>query len=272
MTTPTIEAPANLSEMFAAAKPEALALPESALVRRQVSPDRVLELTTRIVASWTAIEAQAQALLAPARFAAYQAQAKRLETRAWVFYQAALEVGAIFSDDARRERDELAARVREHDAELSAWARACFRNDTQASETLADIARNHGRRDDADDVLRLVGMFRHGATLGLELPISEARLDAAEADAKQQLELLSAQLGGAARGLAARAYTLWHRDYDQVMALGRFLTRGEANSQALFPGVRMLGSRRRPEAEGELPQSDTAAPTPVDEVEAAVAS
>ena len=244
MTDQDLDKPSNLVALLDAATPELKQLPKHELIRRLVTRERVLELSARILSSWSELAPAAETMLAPEVYAAHSERAAGLTTRAWVHYAAEEARRSHYSDAQRRVREQLAERVRAHDQRLHLWAMAVFQGNAQAEQDLAEIARGYGRSDDAADVVSLVTMFRHAHQQGVDLPLSKEELDAAEAAAKQQLDLLAADPDLAARRLAAQAFTLWHRDYTELMALGRYLARGNPAVMQMFPGVRMAPTGR----------------------------
>lgn len=85
-------------------------------------------------------------------------------SRAWVYYGTDLRAEEIRSNKARKERLKLAKTVAGHDR-LIGWAWPLFGSDPEDAETLRDISRGTGRRDDAEDVLRLVDLYRAAGRL-----------------------------------------------------------------------------------------------------------
>lgn len=99
-----------------------------------------------------------------------------------------------------------------------------------------------GRRDDAEDVLRLVALYRENwdQVKELQKAVTEARLEQAVADATKQLDNLRNGVPNPARRLAEAAYSLWYADYNALMQLGRCLTWRDGESLERFPGIREL--------------------------------
>ena len=64
----------------------------------------------------------------------------------------------------------------------------------------------------------------------------------------------------AARRLAAQAYTLWYRDYFELMTLGRFLMRSDPRVLLLFPGVRMAVTHTQAKVEASPDAEELEAP------------
>jgi hypothetical protein len=68
--------------------------------------------------------------------------------------------------------------------------------------------------------------------------VTKDDLDEAATDAAMQLDYLRSPKRNPARKLADTAYAMWYFDYDELMQLGRYLTRREGDSRVRFPGVR----------------------------------
>ena len=260
MTDHDLNKPSNLVELLDTAMPELQQVPDLELVKRLVTRERVLELSARMLSSWPVVAPMAEATLSPEVYAAHTKRAASLAARAWVHYAAEEARRSHYTDAQRREREQLAARVRAHDQRLHLWAMAVFQGNGQAEQDLAEIARGYGRSDDAADVVSLVTMFRHAHKQGVSLPLSKEELDEAEAEAKQQLDLLAADPNLAARRVAAQAFTLWYRDYTELMALGRYLARGNPAAMQLFPGVRMVAASRGVSEEAEVEEAEEVEP------------
>lgn len=200
------------------------------------------------------MDGQIDAELASDRAKLRKQELAGIADRAWAFYAADLAATELDTDEAKAELAALAARVAKHDRELSKWARPLFGDEPGAAEVLDDIARGRGRRDDADDVLRLVKLFRKGwEQIEAKQLVSAETLDEAEADAKQLLDHLSTSASDPARDLAARAYSAWARDYQELKDLGRYIARADADAAARFPGIHTAISRasKKPEPEPE---------------------
>lgn len=242
MSDDEIKTPANLSKLLDDARPALAQLDASTLAQRKISRGRVRELTGVLLPSFAAIDEQLDVELNDERAATRRKEAAGLDLRAWVCFAADLEADGVFADTVKQRRDALAVRVAAHDRTLFKWAKPLFEDDH--AETLADIQRNNGRRDAAEDVLRLVKLFRDNwAAAAGKSGITQAYLDEAALDATTLLDLLRPSKLNPARDLAARAYTAWATDYNQLMELGRYLTRDEADSATRFPGIHSVSGR-----------------------------
>jgi hypothetical protein len=252
--------PEDLDKLLEDSMPEIKALDQSRMVRRLVSRQRVLELTDVLLVSWASLGPWIEEELSPARAEQRNAELKRLDARAWIYYAADLAATEVHSNVNRKQRDLLAKTVKGHDKFLFKWAVPFFSDDPGHAETLRDIARGTGRRDDAEDVLRLVSLFRSNPSGWSEVKdgdkkLDKAYLDQAHADATKQLDYLRNGVANPARIVADAAYSLWFFDYDELMQLGRYLTRRQVDSLDRFPGVR------------ELPTFDGAAPDDEEAIE-----
>ena len=245
--------PSHMHELFAAAKTELLAIPPGALLRPRMPRERVLDLTQVMRREFAPLVPHLAAELSPARAAERLADYDALELRSLVYCAADLAVEEPWSPAQRARRAELVARVHEHDEVLSGWAVPLFRKDPEASATLADILRGGGTRDDAEDTLRLVDLFRsRWDEVGGRTPVTEHQLAEAEADAAELIRILDAIEGeglGSPRDLRRRAFTYWFQPYSEVFLLGRYLLRHDLVAAERFPGLaveRASGPDRTP--------------------------
>jgi hypothetical protein len=234
--------PDKLEALVEQARPELEAVDPTSFVRRVVTRPRVLVLSNILLDSWAALVDQLDQVLAPAHAEQHKAALMRLDTRAWVFYAADLAAREIHANTARKQRRALAKVVASHDRFLSKWANVLFGDDPEHAASLRDISRGTGRRDDAEDVLRLVALYRANwdQVKDLQKAVTEARLEQAVADATRQLDYLRNGVTNPARQLAEAAYSLWHADYNALMQLGRYLTWRDGDSLERFPGIREL--------------------------------
>jgi hypothetical protein len=169
--------------------------------------------------------------------------------------------------------------VAEHDRFLFKWALPVFGDHPEHAETLRDISRGTGARDDAEDVLRLadlyLGNWKQVEALQLQHAVSKAYIDQAVADATRQLDVLTHGAQNPARRLADAAYSQWFHDYNQLMHLGRYLNRDDPDVVIRFPGVRELATRSggtddvedEVRDDGETDDAGEAAPVPVGPVD-----
>lgn len=237
----------NLKDLLEKARAELMAMPANEIVNRTITRDRVLTLTKVMHASWKKYQHVLPMQLHPEVAKLRQDQILGLRGRARVFYAADLSSESKTEDTVNNEIAALAAVVAGHDRKLFKWAKPLFEDDPVKAATLTDIARGRGKTDDANDVLRLSMMFRQnwGMAKG-KTEVDEKLLDEAEAAAHALLELLASDAANPAKGLAARAYTAWYRDYVQLRRLGLYLFGDLPDARQLFPGVSSGNSRRAP--------------------------
>ena len=232
--------PEDLDVLLDSAMPDIQALDPEHYIRRTVSRPRVLELTNILLMSWAPLIDAIDQELSPVLAMQRKLELGRLDTRAWTFYKADLAAEELFANVVRKQRRVLARAVAEHDRFLFKWATPLFGDDPEHAETLRDISRGTGARDDAEDVLRLVALFRSNweQVEALQQAVTRPYLDKAAADATRQLDVLRNGTSNPARKLADAAYSLWYRDYYELMHLGRYLCRGDLDAVSRFPGVR----------------------------------
>lgn len=219
-----------MNDLFIAAKPALLAMEESTLQRSRVSRERATSLTASLVAALTPIEAQFAVELSPERAAERSADLLAVMPNAQIFYAADLAVEDPWTPVGKARFADLAKKVRAHDRTLSTWGVPLFKDDKDLGPVVADIMRGRGKRDDADDTIRWVAMFRNQWSWAAgKTPIKAAYLDVAEAEATELLHLLDAgqkdERPGSPRDLRTRAYTRWILTYNELLAAGRYVLR-----------------------------------------------
>jgi hypothetical protein len=238
---------------------ELMAIPKNEFITMTVSRDRALELTEHMVASMTVYEPRLDQEIVPERARQRRHELRGLPERAQTFYAADLLAEEAYTPVEERERRQIFERVAEHDRTLLKWARPLFGDHPERAALLDSIQRGTGHQDSAEDVVRLVTMFRGNWTDAEgKTPITREYLDAAEADATRMVEFLSGKDSAQARDLARRAFTAWARDYRELMALGRYLARHEADATTRFPGIHAERTSTRRVSGGE-PDDDAAA-------------
>ncbi len=238
------------AEILEARRERLLALPAESLRRPRISPQRAMELTAILSKHLAPLLGRLEAELSEARAAERRAQAEGLEDAAMAFYMAALRARRPETSESEAERKRLAARVRDRDASLLRWAQAFFAGQPAREALLAHIRPGSGHRDDAEDVLRLVALFREAGPWppGIAELTPEALAEAAR-DATRLLGLAVASRESAPKALdlARRAYTAWLSDYEALRKLAVYLSPDDADTRKRFPGVtgrRGSGSRR----------------------------
>jgi hypothetical protein len=180
-----------MNDLFTAAKPALLAMPTASLVQPRVTRERAARLTTILKHEFAPLLSNLTTELSPERAASRKADFDAVEDHALVYYAAELAVEGPWTSDQKARRTELAIKVREYDRYLSRWAVAVFDSDPDAKKVVASILRGRGTRDDADDTVRLVDLFRkHWDNVAGKTPVTTSYLESAEADATELLQLL----------------------------------------------------------------------------------
>lgn len=236
-----MEVEPTMNELFAASLNDLLALPVGRLLRARIPRERVQELTAVLRKELAPLIPSLGEELSAARAAERVAEFEGLTSRALVYVAADLAVEEPWTAEQKARRAELAARVREHDERLSGWAVDVFARDEEARAVVDDILHGNGVRDDAEDTIRLVGLFRRRwAAVEHSVPATEADLEAAEHDAVELVRILDAMEGTAAgspRDLRRRAFTWWFEAYTELFLLGRYLLRHDLAAAERFPAV-----------------------------------
>lgn len=257
----SIAADTRLTAVLEKYRAELEAIPKQEFVNITISRERMLALTDRVVTNMREHEPTFEQEIAPARAAQRRAELKRLPERAQVFFAADLLSAAVYTPAEEREWNELRTRVAEHDRVLFKWASPLFGDDAELKSVLDDIQAGTGHQDSAEDVVRLVVMFRdHWPEADGQTPITREYLDRAEIDATRMLDLLENKAGAEARDLARRAFTAWAHDYRELISLGRYLERSKPDVLTRFPGIHAERTRaRRPgdQPDGGDPAGDT---------------
>lgn len=233
--------PKKMNKLLDEARPALLALPAETLERPRIARERTLGLTRIVKREFQPLLSRLGEELSPKRAAERKADFDALEARALVFYAADLTVENPWSSEKKSRRGELVKKMREHDQTLSGWAVPLFRSHPEAKATLTDILRGRGIRDDADDTLRLVALFRkHWGDVNGKVPVTAKQLSQAETEATELLQILDSadsDEAGSPKDIRRRAFTYWLSPYSELFHLGRYLSRGEADVAQRFPGI-----------------------------------
>ena len=252
--------PTKMHELFTAAKPELLAMDETRLHRPRVSGERATQLTALLMKEVQPLAVRFAQELAPERVAERQADLAVVTPNAQIFYAADLAVEDPWTSEQKARRAELVKKVHEHDETLSAWAVPLFKNDAKAREVVASILRGRGVRDDANDTIRWVALFKdRWSDADGKTPVTLAKLATAESEATELLAILDAsgdESKGSPRDLRRRAFTRWVVAYKELEDLGRYLLRADPEAAARIPAV----VAERLEAAPEAPPSPPDAP------------
>lgn len=223
--------PKKMNELFNAAKPALLALPPDSLVRPRIPRERATHLTTLLRREFQPLLPLLAAELAPARVALRHADFEALEPNALIFYAADLAIETPWTSEQRARRATLVKRVHDHDDTLASWALPLFKRNKDLRPLVDDIVRGRGTRDDADDTIRWVALFRgEWPSIEGKTPVTLTSLSEAEEEATELLGMLDAaedETLGSPRDLRRRAFTRWSTTYSELFHLGRYLLRGD---------------------------------------------
>src|SRR5262245_49149374 len=169
--------PRKMNELFEAAKPKLLLLPAETLLRPRITRERASSLTAILRREFQSLLSALDSELSSARAAERKADYEALEPNLLVFYAADLAVETPWTSAQKARRNELVRNVRHHDETLSGWAVPVFRKNKEAKRVLADILPGRGIRDDADDTVRIVALFRkYWDSVKTMMPITEEDL------------------------------------------------------------------------------------------------
>lgn len=244
--------PKKMNELFTAAKSALLALPSEILVRPRIPRERATQLTTVLRREFLPLLPRLADELTKARVAERKADFEALEPNALIFYAADLAVEVPWTSEQKARRAYLVKKVREHDDTLSGWAVPLFKGDKTLRTLVTDILRGRGIRDDADDTVRWVALFRkEWAHAKGKTPVTLEYLHEAEGEATEMLGILDSaeeETPGSPRDLRRRAYTQWLTTYSEIFQLGRYLLRGDPEAARRFLAI----SAERGEAGAEV--------------------
>lgn len=260
--------PKKMNKLFEEARTALLALPANTLERPRIARERALSLTLVVKREFQPLLGKLGEELSAKRAAERKADFEAVEARALIFYAADLAVENPWSSDKKTRRAELVAKVHEHDQTLSGWAVPLFRLHPEAKVTLQHILRGKGIRDDADDTLRLVALFRkHWDEMNGKVPVTAKQLSQAESEATELLQILDSgdsNEGGSPKDFRRRAFTYWLGPYSELFHLGRYLLRAQPDAARRFPGiasVRTAGAEEDEEGEtAPAPEGNPGAP------------
>lgn len=247
----------RMSEVLERTRDELLGLPAESLGKANVLRGHAVVLTRTVVASFQTLEAMLEEEFSPSRAAELRARARGLGDRALAFFAADLAREERYNAE-ESQRVDLVERVAGYDRYLLKWAWPLFGDDDFLAGILADIQRGRGAQDDAEDVLRLVELFRASWELADgQTPVTLEYLTRAETDATELVTVLDADIRDEKRDLARRAFTAWRDDYREILFAGRYLLRDQDNASELFPGIRARQSAARSRRRGAAPDDVT---------------
>lgn len=208
------------------------------LVRPHVGREDVLNLTTHVKESFVGIETLLTDIFSKDHEAKIRDAYARVDDAALGYYQAEIEWESSLVLPVGVDFKKHFGMVREDDKKLFDWAVGPFRENEAAQAVLADIRSGTGRRDDAEDVVRLVGLYRQYGVRTSD--ITDAYLDAAEERATAQINYLRSSnpdTTGSFADIRRRAYTHWVELYNIIVRAGRYVTKDPEQGAALFPGA-----------------------------------
>lgn len=263
MTKKPLLDPPRMIAILEQFRAELEAIPREQFAKINVLRGRVLELTDLVLESFTPCVPMMKEMFSPTLISKMAERRERVSLLAQAFFAADLLATEEFGDVAANDRNLLFGRVAEHDKMLLKWAWPLFGDDEVLKKLLADIQRDTGHQDDAEDTIRLVRMFRtNWAAAAGKTPIDEAYLDQAEADATEMIAMLTSK-AEQMRDLARRGFTAWRIEYREIIRVGRFLRFHEPNVLELFPGIAPdKASRSNSDGEGGATDDGDVVPEP----------
>ena len=237
--------PVDLSKMndaFNKAVPELLIMEAGTLQRPRVGRERANQLTAILKSEFKPLTPLLAAELSPERHAERLADLEAVEPNALIFYAADLAVETPWTSEQKARRADLIDKAHKHDETLMEWAVPLFRKKPNLRGEIDDIVRGRGIRDDAEDTVRWVALFRkEWAFAEGKTPVTLEMLDQAETDATDLLRLLDAVAEddsyASPRDIRRRAYTRWAESYLEVFHLGRYLLRADPEAAARIPSI-----------------------------------
>lgn len=261
-----LDAP-KITDLFEAAKPDLMVIPASSLERPRISRERALYMTRILRREIAPVLPLLPLELSAERAKERRADYEHIETRVYVYYASDLAIETPWTSDKKSRRKELVRRVREHDRHLSSWAIPVFRKDDKARAAVAAILRGRGLRDDAEDTLKLVDLFRQNwGNVKEKVPMTTTYLSEADAEARELIQLLDAidsDEPGSPRDLRKRAFTAWVQGYRELFYAGCFLLRGDLGAVqrlSVISPERTAADDEEDEAEEDAGESNAAPP------------
>ena len=236
--------PKQLSEILEEERAALMAMNKDLLKRVRVSRERAFDQTVLLLTNIEPHRPKVEETFSPSYVTQFNSNVDKLRTYVQVFYAADLKFEA---EAVKQKRDELVHKVHEHDQELFQWAWPLFRKIEELEETMIAIRKGTGPRNDADDTIKLVTLYRENWTYAEgKTPITAEYLNQASEDATKLINLLAElekKATTVSRDLRSRAYTAWYQAYSEIRYAGRFVLRGQSNLSKLFPGVNPLKSK-----------------------------
>jgi hypothetical protein len=217
------------------------------LQRVQVDGERAMELSLHLLKNFDSITGELDKQLSPALSKQTRQMLKEFESVTKAFYAAEILRDQKLTSVEATQLAELREKVRVHDDELFSWAWVLFRHKEGIRDLLTEIRAGRGFRDDAEDVLRLVKLYREQwSTIKAKSPYSEKELTTAAEEATQLLTLWQKTQGSKPEShkLFRQGFVVWSRMYDELKAVGRFVARSNENIEERFPKISRPRSRK----------------------------
>jgi hypothetical protein len=234
------EVEARVSAVFEGEK-AAIAQVAGPLLQPWASGESVVEQAQDLEAAARPVLADAEAVFRPNHYQFLVACLAALGNQAMAYFGSDLAWQNALPDvTPRAERKRLAALARLWDPRLMKQARAQFDGDALIEPILLDIQTGTGLRDDAEDVLRLLGLFfERWDVVGARLPWSREELEALEVEMTRLVKVLR-PVGIAAQAatvLRQQAFTRLVRTYNEVLDAARYAARSNPAALAMLRGL-----------------------------------
>jgi hypothetical protein len=258
--------PEAYNVLFAEDRDALMAIAQDALVVPRLDRERAQNLTEHVKKEFKPLLPEVDAGFKGERLTAVLGAYERLVRRSNVYYAAELAAETPWNPTQKKRSKELTAINRANDKYLFKWAWDLFEDNPDLLPELISIRAGRGKRDDAEDVVREVRLFRdrwEPDELANNCPVALERIDQAERDATEQLELLKLtepDKTGSPGDLRKRAYTAWLEDYNLVIQTGRYLRYKEPGVEKRFPGAAPERSPSESVAAPEAPAPTETAP------------
>ena len=220
---------------------EFLAMDEDSLLSPRVSPSRAVELTHILVGSFKNNKALMDPLFKDGHIRKLNDLLDSLPTLALAYYAADLRNENPWTPEQQKRKTELAAIVKESDTYIFDCLWLLFKNHEELGPTLKSIDKGWGRRDNANDVIRLSGLsMKNWLHISGRSPLTMEYLEQAAVNATELIKLLAVTAKNSPsspKQIKRRAYTKWYRTYYELYSTGRYLLRHQKDGKEQFPGV-----------------------------------
>ena len=240
-------------------RPRLLAIADSSVRFPWVTSERARDQSRSLLAAWTQVATDAEAMFAAPYFAQLAATAEELPTLIGIFWASDLNAGTPQTPPTKAERDALVVAVRKADARLTRWMVPAIEelgtDDERA--TALSLRPGNGYQDDANDVVGWVSIALGNPKIGALLPISKDELLSMQTTALRHSALLgnTDQRKGSPSDLRNRAYTLWADAFERLERNARHVA-AERNLPVTFEKIHMPASKPDPKsAPPDAPES-----------------